>query len=231
MKTITRTRLSAIKKREGEPWIYSYADLVTNLLAFFMMLLIISTSKSPSATAAELVEGIRKHVEEKIGARRTSPDAQPISEDSVDELRQIVDSYLKQTELGSQVSLSKLSNGFEMTFEGALLFDLASAEIRPESESVLENIAELLKEVPERFIIDVEGHTDNLPVSGPRYPSNWELSSARAGSVVRFLEKQEISGTRVRAIGYANTRPIDGSGESEINRRVVIKVSAEVDQK
>ena len=230
MKAITRTKLSAIKKREGEPWIYSYADLVTNLLAFFMMLLIIATSKSPNAKAAELVEGIRKHVEEKLSGRRVEATLAEAREETIDDLKRIVDDYLKETNLGTQVSLSTLSNGFEMTFEGALLFDIASAEVRVESEEVLFGIAELLKRVPERFVIDVEGHTDNLPVRTPRFPSNWELSSARAGTVVRFLEQAGIVRSRVRAIGYANTRPMDGSGESESNRRVVIKVSAEIQE-
>jgi len=230
MKTITRTRLSAIKKREAEPWVYSYADLVTNLLAFFMMMLIIATSKSPSAKAAELVEGIRKHVEEKILGKNATGTGGDGTGATSDELSQLIDQYLRDAELASQVSLSALPNGFEMTFEGALLFDIASAEIRPESETVLVSIAELLAKVPDRFVIDVEGHTDNLPVSSGRFPSNWELSSARAGRVVRFLEQHGISGPRIRAIGYANTKPMDGSGDSEENRRVVVKVTAEVTQ-
>lgn len=227
MKTITRTKLATIKKREGEPWIYSYADLVTNLLAFFMMLLIVATSKSPQSTSAELVEGIKKYVDEKVLGKRQG-DASPIvAENKVTELQQIIDQYIRESGLAAQISMSKLATGLELTFEGALMFDLASAEIRPESAVVLEGIAQLMQRLPTRFIIDVEGHTDNLPISSGKFPSNWELSSARAGSVVRFLESKGLVAAKMRAIGYANTRPVDGRGDAEANRRVIIKVNSE----
>ena len=76
-------------------------------------------------------------------------------------------------------------------------------------------------------MVDAEGYADNRPINSPRYPSNWELSSARAGAVVRLLEAQGIPGSRLRAIGFGSTRPLDGHGDSEINRRVLIRINAE----
>ena len=226
MKMISRTKLSTIKKREAEPWIFSYADLMTNLLAFFMMLLIISMSKSPENTSQKLVEGIKEYVDKVVNGKKQI-DGTPIApENKVTELQQVIDQYIRESGLAAQVSLSRVPTGLELTFEGALMFDTGSADIKPESGMVLENIAVLMSKLPTRFFIDVEGHTDNLPISG-RYPSNWELSSGRAGSVVRFLESKGLKSIKMRAIGYANTRPVDASGDAEANRRVVIKVNSE----
>jgi len=226
MKMISRTKLSTIKKREAEPWIYSYADLVTNLLAFFMMLLIISMSKSPQDTSQKLVDGIKEYVQKVVNGKRQLDGTPVAPENKVTEMQQIIDQYIRESGLAAQVSLSRVPTGLELTFEGALMFDTGSAEIKPDSDLVLANIAGLMSKLPTRFFIDVEGHTDNLPISG-RYPSNWELSSARAGSVVRSLEGKGLKSIKMRAIGYANTRPVDGSGDAEANRRVVIKVNSE----
>jgi len=226
MKMISRTKLASIKKREAEPWIYSYADLVTNLLAFFMMLLIVSMSKTPQATSQKLVEGIKEYVDKVVNGKRQLDGTPIAAENKVTELQQVIDQYIRESGLAAQISLSRVPTGLELTFEGALMFDTGSAEIKPESAVVLENIAVLMAKLPARFFIDVEGHTDNLPISG-RYPSNWELSSGRAGSVVRFLEAKGLKSIKMRAIGYANTRPVDGSGDAEANRRVVIKVNSE----
>jgi chemotaxis protein MotB len=231
MKMISRNRLAVIKKRESEPWIYSYADLVTNLLAFFMMLLIISTSKTPEMTQQQLVEGIKNYVQDKVIGRKAR-DGTPPAELSISEMQQMIDQYIRDANLESSVSLTARNTGLELTFEGSTVFDRGTSQLRPESEPVLAHIASLLQKLPGRFIIDVEGHADNKPIppgSGGRYPSNWELSSARAGSVVRFFELRGLKPTKMRAIGYASTRPIDGSGDSEANRRVVVKVNSEVE--
>ena len=225
MRPITRSQLAIIKKREGEPWIYSYADLVTNLLAFFMMLLIImSSSKS---VREEFAEGIKNYVESKGFAAKAVADG---SELSVPQLRQVIESYLKEKQLNSEVSLSETRTGIELTFEAALVFDSATAEIREEAGTVLQNIAILIAKLPPRFVLDVEGHADSRPItSSSLYPSNWELSSARAGSVVRFLEANGLQARRLRAIGYGTTQQLDKKVDASINRRVVIKVNSKND--
>jgi chemotaxis protein MotB len=71
--------------------------------------------------------------------------------------------------------------------------------------------------------LDVVGHTDNIPISTPQFPSNWELSAARAGSAVRYLVERGVDAERMRAIGRANTRPVESNSSVEgrsLNRRV-----------
>ena len=106
------------------------------------------------------------------------------------------------------------------------LFDSGSATLKPEGIKVVAKLAETLKGYPDT-VIRSEGHTDNKPISTGRFPSNWELSSARATEVVRSLQKQGISPERLIAIGYGDTRPAAPNTDAESrakNRRVEIIV-------
>jgi chemotaxis protein MotB len=102
-----------------------------------------------------------------------------------------------------------------------LLFDSASASLTPSGKATLAQLTDKLGAFPGR--ISVEGHSDNRPITTSRYPSNWELSSARASAVLRFLTQQGIDATRLRAIGYADTKPLSSNDDARgraSNRRV-----------
>lgn len=215
--------IAVIKKRETETWIYSYADLITNLLALFVMLLIVLTGTK--SEQQDLKRGIEKYT--KATTVGTGNSAVPTTAEALDELRQVFSQLINTAGLNGQVSLERTRTGVALTFESALLFESGTAKLNDEALTVLAQVAVLLAAMPARFVVDVEGHADRRPVTSGRYPSNWELSSARAGSVVRVLESQGVQSKRLRAIGFAATRPVDDTGESDENRRVVIKVNAE----
>jgi chemotaxis protein MotB len=106
------------------------------------------------------------------------------------------------------------------------LFDSGSATLKPEGIKVVKKLAETLKDYPDT-VIHSEGHTDNKPISTGRFPSNWELSTARATAVIRTLQNQGISPERLIAIGYGDTRPAVPNADAESrskNRRVEIIV-------
>jgi chemotaxis protein MotB len=107
-----------------------------------------------------------------------------------------------------------------------VLFDLGKADLRPEGRAVLDGLASALKEVPND--IAVEGHTDNRPISGFPFPSNWELSTARATSVLRYLvDDKGLDRKRISAAGYGEERPVvpnDTPAHQAQNRRVEIVV-------
>lgn len=107
-----------------------------------------------------------------------------------------------------------------------VLFDPGSAELKPLGRVVLDNLAESLSDIPNQLTI--EGHTDSRPISTDRYPSNWELSSARASAVLRYLSDHHgIAQRRMSASGYADQRPVDSNdtdGGRARNRRVDIAV-------
>lgn len=220
-KSYSAGKLSVIKKREAETWIYSYGDLITNLLALFVMLLVLTTGTKK--TKHDFMRGIEEYVSSKKYATGRIGDG--MSE--VDALQQIIAQVIQNSDLSGRVSLSKSATGIELTFESAMLFESGTAQIGEEAASILVEVAQLVKNLPERFFIVVEGHADSRPITSGLYPSNWELSSARAGSVVRYLVTQGVPGKRMRAIGFADTQPLEDLEDSVKNRRVVIKIDSE----
>ena len=130
------------------------------------------------------------------------------------------------------VEIVPRENGVELSLRGAAFFDLASADIKPAGLPLLRDIAATLAGTP--YKVTVEGHTDNLPIESWLYPSNWELSSARASRVARFLIDHGVAREHLRVEGLADTMPVapntDEAGRSlpenqAKNRRVVILVS------
>jgi chemotaxis protein MotB len=220
-KYYSQTKINLIKKREIETWIYSYADLVTNLLALFIMLFVLSNSSSKSR--ADFIRGIEHYVKDKSYATGRLGSGKSES----DEFRQMIAATIQKSDLSGQVSLTRTRTGIELTFESAIVFDSGTAKLLPESVAVLQQISPIVSALPKKYFLIVEGHADSRPVNSGLYPSNWELSSARAGAVVRTLETAGIAAGRMRAIGYADTQPIDDDKESAVNRRVVIKIDTE----
>jgi chemotaxis protein MotB len=115
----------------------------------------------------------------------------------------------------------------ELEINASALFNQGEADIQPEAKKTLADAAKVL--VDNEYAIEVEGHTDNAPISTSRFPSNWELSSARASSVVRLFIEQGVGAKRLRAVGSADNRPVLPNDTSEgraRNRRVTITVLA-----
>jgi len=132
--------------------------------------------------------------------------------------------------LGSAVQFRLESRGLVVTIvSDKVLFDPGEADLRPEGAAILDGLAGALGTLPNK--LSIEGHTDNTPISG-RYPSNWELSTARATTVLRsFIEEHGIAPDRLQAAGYADTQPVAGNDTPEgraANRRVEIVVLGDV---
>ncbi|EKO39198.1 MAG: flagellar motor protein [Solidesulfovibrio magneticus str. Maddingley MBC34] len=161
----------------------------------------------------------------KPGEERTGP-----TRKSLDDIRKELSGKLDVT--AGAVEVRPRDNGVELNLRGAAFFDLASAEVKPGGIALLRDIAATLAGTP--YKVTVEGHTDNLPMESWLYPSNWELSSARASRVARFLIDHGVPRDHLRVEGLADTQPVapntDPSGrpipENQArNRRVVILVS------
>lgn len=148
----------------------------------------------------------------------TATDEQTLS--TPDPMAQFL-SAVSESELRDRVEMSV--RGADVTFEIGenILFPPASAALTPAGVRLLATLATALK--AQAYDLSIEGHTDNIPISTLRFPSNWELSTARAAIVARHLVKRGISAERIRAIGYADTRPradnLTSEGRSR-NRRV-----------
>ena len=113
-----------------------------------------------------------------------------------------------------------------------ILFDSGRAELKDSGEATLTEVAQVLKDIPNRSF-QIVGHTDNVPIRSRRYPSNWELSTARAVNVAKFLIEQEVPSERLSAAGYAETQPVSSNDTPEgraQNRRIEIVLMPNLDE-
>ncbi len=135
-----------------------------------------------------------------------------------------------------EVQISELKGKLTVNVVDKILFDSGQAVLKPAGIQVLQQIGDILKMAVDKDI-QVEGHTDNVPISGAlaqKFPSNWELSTARATTVLHFLqEKAAISGERLSAVGYGEFRPIASNATAQgraLNRRIQIVLTASKDR-
>lgn len=186
-------------------WMPLYNDLVSILLGFFVLLY-----------AASVVDQVKyKKVTESLAE---SLGGRPIQLSVVDEvgfdfnevLKTLV-KHIEQSDLAEYITLSQTPRGIELSTDSELMFESAQADLSPEAKRFLHNLSLMLRRYSCNII--VEGHTDPLPISSKVYPSNWELSSARASSVVRFLVEEGIQAERMMAVGRADTKPFRPTGD------------------
>lgn len=196
---------------KDELWLISYADLLTLLIGFFVLLLAASPMKL--ARFEKLASA--------ISGEQTAP---------LEDLKEKVDEFIAKEQLQNQVSTREDAEGLAIEFKDALLFDSASAEIRPAGRSAIGSLAKMVKELPGRAVV-IEGYTDDVPIQSVRFNSNWELSSQRAINVLAALESSGVERARMSVRGYADTRRIQPQKPNPTveelraaNRRVVIRV-------
>lgn len=128
---------------------------------------------------------------------------------------------LTKYNLGGQLKVSQVSEDVRLEMSDQILFAEGSAQLKREGQRLLNELAQVLLE--HRGVISVEGHTDNRPISSIQFPSNWELSSGRATTVTRHLIDCGLDPIKLRAVGYADTRPLDSNATTQgrmRNRRV-----------
>ena len=152
--------------------------------------------------------------------------------DELNQARKLLEDKLAQEIQDKQVKLKMMEKGLVITVVGDLLFDSGKDKIRPEANSLLNKVATVLKENVPQFNVGIEGHTDNVPIKHSNWKSNWELSSARALSVLHYMANKEgISPDRLSAIGYGEYRPVSSNETRQgrqSNRRVEIVILPQI---
>jgi chemotaxis protein MotB len=193
--------------QDDELWLISYADLLTLLIGFFVLLLAVSPPKMAQF--------------ERMAAS-LSGEATPL-----EELKAKVDTFIAEEGLQQKVLTRQEADGLAIEFKDALLFDSGSADIRAEGNAAIASVARMLQTLPRRGLV-IEGYTDDVPIRTARFASNWELSSQRAINVRTALEQSGVGRERMSVRGFADTRRVDVPGAPEeqraANRRVVIRV-------
>ena len=251
------------KISHADDWLMTYADMITLLLCFFVVAALASISQKnnmPNAGAAQKVE-IPAQAPKPIEANPSLPDpdamikpescgpgeekkpgkSEPGVEAAVDKtseeipppasLPEIVDNLKSQGAADFEQNSDRITS---LEISSAAFFDSGSAILSPAGKLILHDVAGNLKsERFEDYQVTVEGHTDDAPINTPLFPSNWELSTARAAAVVRFFLDEGIPAQKLRAAGYSDTFPKvpnrDPNGKAipenqAQNRRVVIKL-------
>ncbi len=205
---------------EGEGnWLVSYADMMTLLVGFFVILL------SFSSVDQEKLEEAKKSISKEFGGQYEMP---------YDQLGKRIKEEIEKLGVGNQVVVRVLPDGIEISFMGTVFFLSGSADLKVEAKSVLASIFPVVKGEKTEFDITIEGHTDDNPVAaGFQFRDNFELSSIRACRVLDVFLKEGFSKARMTAVGYGDARPIvknrDETGKpiplnQAQNRRVVIKL-------
>jgi chemotaxis protein MotB len=205
---------------EDESWLATYADAITLLMAFFILL--VAVSKVDLALYEQVAEGINEKVNKK---ERKAP---------VKELKDDVTEIVQEMTDGKVLKVGVDDSGIVLEFDSSTFFKPGTAEIVEAAYPVIASVSELVN-APQYvvFNMDIEGHTDDDPISTLQFPSNWELGAARAASVLRVLNENGTEITRMRVLSYASTRPKapnrldDGTPLPENkaqNRRVVVRI-------
>lgn len=210
------------EEAEDESWMTTYADAITLLMAFFVMLL--SMSSFDVAKFEKAAEGIRSDLS---GRKEQGP---------ISLMKQEVQDLVYEVQADQAVNVETSGRGLTIELASGAFYKSGSSDIREEAVPVLAKIAETLGAPRyDYYLFSIEGHTDDIPINTARYPSNWELSTSRATAVVRFFIEHGLDPEKLKATGFAETRPKavnrDASGtpipaNQALNRRVSIEVSA-----
>lgn len=198
-----------------EGWLLSYADLITNLLIFFAMLLAAADiSRTKMQQIAEGISGIE----------------QP---ESLSSIKEEIDAKIQQEGLQELIHTSLDDDGLRLSLNSGLVFDSGDAQIRAEQGPTLDRMLQTLVPYTNTYQFAVEGHTDSTPIMpGGPFPTNWELSAARANAVRERLEGVGVEKHHVRVEGYADTVPLPAetlvglSPDESLarHRRVVVRI-------
>jgi chemotaxis protein MotB len=231
-----------------ERWLVSYADFITLLFAFFVVMYAISQVNEgkyrvlsdsllqafkPDGHAVDQPQilprgpstGVPSGAIPRLPMKRGDEPQRRAREQRMRNIAKQVLEALAPLVQGGQVRVTESARGIAVEINASVLFKSAQAVLEPESITALTAVAEVLAGTDNA--IEVEGHTDREPISTVQFPSNWELSGARASSVVRLFVDNGVAAHRLIAAGYADTRPMDSNDSLEgraRNRRVTVLI-------
>ncbi len=214
------------KKHDGEEglddWLVTYADAVTLILCFFIILFSVSEPK----------ESAYKRIAESFAAAGF---IEIIEDNPFEIILEELDIMIEENQLQKDMSVEETEKGLVLELSSSSFYHSGSARFRREAIPVLEQVGDILRDFEyDAYVIEVEGHTDDVPIkNSPIFPSNWELSGARAANVVRFFIADGLDRELMKSTGFADVKPkvpnLDKEGNPipanrNLNRRVLVKV-------
>lgn len=225
--------LELVEEEESSAgWVMVYADLMTLLLTFFILLFMFSTinvdkfEQVVTSIQENLGDGIpTRYTQRPTSATNTRPPPVPLERSPMDDTLDIIremQTYIQIRELGSQIEVHMKDSNAIIRIKDRALFTSGVGTLNNDGKIVLNDIISVFQRFPE-YRINIKGHTDDVPVSTPQFPSNWELSAIRATTVLRHLLNKGVSPLRVTATGFADSMPLvlnDTERHRAQNRRV-----------
>jgi chemotaxis protein MotB len=208
-----------------ERWLITYADMITLLLAFFIIMY--ATAEDNLAKLQSIGQSIQSAFslipsDEGGGGEGLMPEY-----NSLIQALETIDTYLSDQIASGEVQVDLNERGLQVRTMNNALFDLGSADISESAIQILDTVAEAIIDMPNHIV--VEGHTDDKPINTPRFPNNWYLSNARTASGITYFQVQKgIPGGRLSGRGFgefmpiANNRTVEGAS---LNRRIDIIVT------
>ena len=225
---IHRSRRDELENQlnKGALWAVTYGDLMSYLMIFFLVLFSFSIAKTDKSKSRKYEESL-VNIQKAFGGKS---DGKRVERAKVQEQEEGVAEIIKQSMADNQMSgllqIDSNERRVKLVLTEAVLFDSGKADLKERAKEVLRPITEELKKLPNDVL--VEGHTDNVPIYGKRkFETNWELSMARAYSVIKFMEEVGLQPKRLAGIGYGENRPVveNNTGEGRAkNRRIEISL-------
>jgi chemotaxis protein MotB len=227
-----------------ERWLISYADFITLLFAFFVVMYAVSVVNVGKYTVLSEALGDAFGGRGSAGKKNYAVEVQalPLSNilahrraeevkrdrERLELLARKLDSVLAPLVNSGKVRVTRNGRGITVEINASVLFDEGDADLASNARETLATVAGLLKD--DKHAIEVEGHTDTTPISNPQFPSNWELSAVRASTVVRLFVQNGVEERRLSAVGHGANQPLapnsDPIGRAR-NRRVAITILAD----
>ncbi|WP_083000373.1 OmpA/MotB family protein [Halomonas sp. GT] len=202
--------LPPVSGEGDEGWLTSYLDVLTLLITLFVLLLALTPPGGGEAFDSDRMRSASAFISLPLASLATG----------IHPRHSGLKPQMAELNIPG-VSVSQGEEGVTLRIDDSLLFPSGDAVLTSQGQDVLESLLAVLTSFEGQ--ISVEGHTDNIPIATSRFPSNWELSVGRAIAVVRHLERQGVAISRMRAVGYADTQPMESNATSEgrsANRRV-----------
>lgn len=228
----------------ADRWVISYADFITLLFAVFVVLYSISSvneakykifsdslsiafTNQPVTASDAIIPNKQEQLLKALVDKRTARlgEQQRKIQDRMKAIAQGLSAVMSKMITQGSVSVNQTNRGVVIDISASSLFKPGEASLQPEAAEVLQEVSTILGK--EDQPIEVEGHTDDVPIKTPLFPSNWELSSARASSVVRMLIDHGVPQQRLSAVGMASNQPVVANDSPENrakNRRVRITI-------
>ncbi len=178
----------------------SYADMMTLLMVFFVLMF--SVSKPDESRFDEVAKSVSQAFNQEV--------AQEIIDEinRLEVLEKSLNATIEAVQLSDQISTEVTPDGLKLELASSALFAAGSAEIRQSMKATLKQLSGAILTLPsEEYMMRIEGHTDDVPISTARFPSNWELASARALNVLHLFEANGFPSDQLAATSYADTQP------------------------